>query len=359
MGGAYGRAAVQLLRQGPWLVWLLPALGFASVLWSQARSETLRFTLEFAITIACAVLAARLLKPRTLLVALTVALMATSAVSLLFGRQTIDGLTGAAVFAGVFGSKNQLGFFASLMLLASIALLIDRGQPVRFRVMGLAAALLSIPLLVTSRSATSIGSVVIAAAALLLGLPLSRLDRYGRARLLFVIFVVMFLPLLMFAISPDGEGLILRVMNRDATFTGRTILWRYAAQIIPANPLLGRGFNAFWLHDNPDAEALWATFRLPGRTGFTFHNTLVEAAVELGYVGAFLTVVVVLGTLVGTIRWSWQSKSVSATFFVAVTCCLILRSFAEVDILSPFDMGPFMLTVAATYAALKPREASH
>jgi exopolysaccharide production protein ExoQ len=360
LAAAYGRAALQLVLRGQVLVWLLPGFGFLSVLWSQARGESLRLGLEYAVTIGCAVLAARLLQPRTLLVALTAALIATSAVSLSLGRELADSLTGEGAFAGVFGSKNQLGFFSSLMVLAAVALVLDRDQKLPLRLLGGGTVLLSVPLLAWSRSATSLGSVAIGLAVLLLGVPLARMDRFGRARVLFVGGVVLVLSLLpLLAAGADGEALILRVLDRDPTFTGRTILWRYAAQIIPQRPWLGCGFNAFWLHDSPDAEALWSVFRLAGRTGFTFHNTIIEAVVEIGYAGAAVMILAVLGTLFGTIRWSWQARSVPATFFVAVTCCLMARSFAEVDILFPFDVGTFMLGVAATYAARKPRDLPH
>jgi exopolysaccharide production protein ExoQ len=350
---------MQMVRRGPVLVWLLPGFCLLSVMWSQAHGESLRYALEFAVTIGCAVLSARLLTPRAHIAALTAALIATSAVSLLLGSRLADSLTGAEAFAGVFASKNQLGFLASLMLLASLALLLDRAQPVALRLLGVGAALPSLPLLVVTRSATSIGSVAIGVAALLLGLTLSRLNRFGRARVLFVAGIVLGLclpPLL--AVGADGEAAVLRILGRDATLTGRTVLWRYAAEIVPDHAWLGCGFNAFWLHDNPDAEALWAAFHMTGRTGFTFHNAYVEAAVELGYVGVALTVATLLGGLIGTIRWSWQARSVPASFFVAVMCCLIARSVAEVDILLPFDIGTFMLAVAGTYASLKPREAA-
>jgi len=130
LAAAYGRAAMQLVLRGPVLVWLLPGFGVLSVLWSQARSDSLRFALEYAVTIGCAVLSARLLTPRALLVALTAALVATSVVSLLLGRDITDALTGQSTFAGVFGSKNQQGFLSSLMVLAGVALLLDRDQPV-------------------------------------------------------------------------------------------------------------------------------------------------------------------------------------------------------------------------------------
>jgi exopolysaccharide production protein ExoQ len=356
LAAAYAPAAAQLLLRGPAVVWLLPGFGLLSVLWSQAPAPSLRYALEFAATIGCAVLSARLLTPRAHMVALTAALIATSAVSLLLGHQFIGGQTGVSAFAGVFGSKNQLGFFASLLVLASLGLLLDRRQPGALRLLGVGAALLSLLLLAMAHSATSLGSVAIGGVVLLLGVPLARLDRFGRARVLFVGGVVLGLcglPLLLS--GAHGESLVLGILGRDDTLTGRTILWRYAAQIIPDHPWLGRGFNAFWLRDNPDAEALWAAFHLPGRTGFTFHNAYVAAAVELGYVGVALTAATFLVSLVGTIRWSWQERSVPAAFHVAVVCCLLARSIAEVDILLPFDLGAFMLCVAATYAAQRGR----
>jgi len=357
LAAAYGRANLHLLVTGPRLVWLLPAFALLSTMWSHAPGYTLRFGLENVATAGCAVLSAMLLKPRPLLVALTISLMATAAVSVALGRTTFDPFSDAIVFVGVFTSKNQVGFFSSLMLLASVSLVIDGRQPVPARLLGVGAGIASLPLLYLSRSATSGASVIVAMAALFLGLLLSRADRFARARMLFVCFVI-----LLFAAAPliaaggDTADFLLAALGRNAKLTGRTDLWHYAVHIVANQPVLGYGFQAFWLPGQIDAEGLWAQFGIASRTGFHFHNSYVEAAVELGYVGVAVLVWTFLGILIGTIRWSWQDRSVPAAFFVAVMCCLIARSVTEVDALPQFQVGTFMLFVAGTYAANRPKD---
>ncbi len=354
---AYGRSTQHLFMAGPRLVWLLPALALLSTLWSHAPSATLRFGLENVATAGCAVMSAMHLKPRPLLVALTISLMVTAAVSVALGRTTFDPFTEAIVFVGVFTSKNQVGFFSSLMLLASVSLVIDGRQPVAARLLGFCAGFVSLPLLYLSRSATSVASVVVAMAALLLGLLLSRADRFGRARMLFVSFVVLlFASVPLVAAGSDAADVLLAALGKNATLTGRTDLWHYAVHIIANQPTLGYGFQAFWLPDQIDAEGLWSLFNIASRTGFHFHNSYVEAAVELGYVGVAVLVATFLGILIGTIRWSWRDGSVTAAFFVAVMCCLVARSLSEVDALAQFQDGTFMLFVAGTYAATKPKD---
>jgi exopolysaccharide production protein ExoQ len=354
---AYGRATVHLLASGPKFLWLFPALALLSTVWSRAPIETLRFALELVVTVGCTVLAARLLRPTQLLIALTVALVATAAVSVLLGREMVDPLTGQTVFEGVFTSKNQLGFFASLMLLAALSLTIDARQPLPARLLGVGAGLLSLPLVYLSRSATSLASVTLAAAVLVLGLLLSRHGRFGRARILcagLIMLVLVAIPIL--AAGSEVGALFLRILGKNTTLSGRTMLWQYAAAVIAQRPVFGTGFQAFWLHDSVDAESLWRWFHVESRTGFHFHNTFIEATVELGYPGAVLLAVTMLAILVGTIGWSWREGSVAAAFFVAVLCCLLVRAMAEVDALQQFQIGTFILYAAGTYAAMKPRD---
>jgi exopolysaccharide production protein ExoQ len=355
LGLAYARASLHLLARGPVLVWLVPCFALLSTLWSQAHAETLRLSVEDIVTYGCAVLSALLLQPRALLVMMTISLIIISAVSVALGHQTVDPLSGAMTFVGVFASKNQLGFFSSLMFLGALALILDSRQPIRWRLLGCAAVPASLPLIVLSRSATSLASVIVALGVFVLGLPLSRLSRFGRARWLFAALVILLLGALPLLVARAAAGeFFLNLLGKDATLTGRTDLWRYAATIIPDHPVLGYGFQAFWLHDSVDAESLWAAFRVASRTGFHFHNTYIETTVELGYVGATMLAVTIFAILVGSIRWSWQARSVPAAFFVALMCCLIIRSFAEVDALPPLQIGTFILCVAGTFAATKP-----
>jgi O-antigen ligase len=71
----------------------------------------------------------------------------------------------------------------------------------------------------------------------------------------------------------------------DSSFTGRTDLWRFAAEKIGERPLAGRGFDAFW--DDPslraDADEGWIAGAAHA------HNGYVDAALAMGLIGLALT----------------------------------------------------------------------
>jgi exopolysaccharide production protein ExoQ len=297
------------------------------------------------------------LKPRALISALTCCLVFTAVLSVVFGKESVDPLTGSSAFVGVFESKNQLGFFTSLMLLAAVALLIDGRQPVSARLLGGVALVLALPLLVLTRSGTAIVSAVLASLVLVANFAFSQLSRFERVRLLGAGVVIMVpIAILLVVAGDDVAGLLLDLMGKDATLTGRTLLWAHALQLIPQHPLFGYGYQAFWRQDTVEAESLWFEFHVLSRQGFHFHSTYLETAIELGWVGAAVLVATLLGVFGGLIRWSWQCRSVAASFFTALMFCLLTRSFVEVDVLMQFQIGAFTLFVAATYAARAPLE---
>lgn len=359
MALGFGHDAARVLHCGPRLPWVIACLAVASTLWSQAPGETLKFGLEYTATVACALLAAGMMRPRALLSALAAALMAVAVLSVARGTHAIDPLTGADTFVGVFASKNQLGFFVSLLLLAGIALLLDGAQPAIFRLMGLGAIALALPLLVMSHSGTSVVSSGLAALVLLANLCLSRVSRFTRARLFCAGLCVAtpLLALLAFG-GDDISGLLLDALGKDATLTGRTTLWQHALALIPDHPILGIGYQAFWLQNDMNAESLWHAFHIESRSGFHFHSTWIETTVEIGLIGAGLLLALVLRVAADLLRWSWRTGSVPSAFFVALLFCLITRAFVEVDILGPFLIGTFMLLVAASYARQSPEEAA-
>jgi exopolysaccharide production protein ExoQ len=80
-----------------------------------------------------------------------------------------------------------------------------------------------------------------------------------------------------------------RFFDKDPTLTGRTYLWQRASDLIAEKPVLGKGFDAFWVQGNTDAEGLWRYAGITSREGFNFHNTFIDILVQLGWFG--LTVI--------------------------------------------------------------------
>jgi O-antigen ligase len=81
-------------------------------------------------------------------------------------------------------------------------------------------------------------------------------------------------------------------LGRGSELSGRTVIWR-ALLGLHTNPILGTGFESFWLGERPrQLEGLW--FFIPNEA----HNGYLETYLTLGLVGVFLLV----GLFVATFR---------------------------------------------------------
>ena len=80
----------------------------------------------------------------------------------------------------------------------------------------------------------------------------------------------------------------------DSTFTGRTIIWDFVESEIARRPLLGWGYQSFWLV--PGSPSF---FEAPGwvRIMPNAHNGYYDTTLEMGYVGYALLVIFIIATL--------------------------------------------------------------
>ena len=88
----------------------------------------------------------------------------------------------------------------------------------------------------------------------------------------------------------DVWGGFLQFLGKDETLTDRTGVWHDALQI-QINPLLGAGFESFWLGDR--LKTMWEkwTFR-PNQA----HNGYIETYLNLGLIGLFLLIALLIAT---------------------------------------------------------------
>ena len=150
------------------------------------------------------------------------------------------------------------------------------------------------------------------------------------------------------AIQSGAIALVLGAFNKNTTLTGRTYLWAQGLAESKQAPLLGVGYQAYWVQGFPGPERLWEKFYIASRSGFHFHDTYIETLVELGYVGAILLSLVLLRALVGHTRRLLAGIDPRGSHLMCGVCVLLLvRSFVEVDILTPYQVGSFLLYYAA------------
>jgi O-antigen ligase len=201
---------------------------------------------------------------------------------------------GVSSLTGVTTNKNMLGLTVYVISLGVFwhfhSLLMNKGEPNRGRRLVAQGILLAsgIVLLVLSHSSTSIacttlGSLLIFASSL-------RAIRRRPARLQVLCLAVV---LVGGAAVLFSGSLVANTLGRDATFSGRTVIW---ATLIPAasHSIVGAGFESFWI--SPDvlifqhnmANQGWKTMASALNEA---HNGYLEVYLNLGLVGVCLIVV--------------------------------------------------------------------
>ncbi len=350
-------------RRAAWLgsyvlPWLLPGVAACSCLWSDEPALSARLSTELVLYTALGLIAARAQPACSFVSSLTCALLLGVVASALFGGHAVIGTTGEVAMIGVFGSKNNFASFVCLSLLGCAAMLGDPVQPRRLRALALFGLVLGPAMLVRAHSLgaffTAAGSLGAVGFVLLLARLAPR--RRGVLVALLAVFLVAAAGFIALAAS-QGEDLssLLIALGKDPGLTGRTFLWSRAREYMAARPLLGVGYQAFWVQGHVEAEGLWRYAQIDSRSGFHFHNTFYETAVELGWLGlvallGFLALAAA-AVLCGSLRRPDGARAFFAGLFLFFAC----RFTVEVDFLGPFSLGSFLLPAAWAYYRPTPR----
>jgi len=208
---------------------------------------------------------------------------------------TRDGLS--EMWVGVTTHKNQLG---ALCLVCALFFVWNTMAEWREKKISIDTVFLCLALWLlygssTSESKTSILSLVIGISILMgLNIMKSNPKAIGKHASVGILLVAIFLLVLQFAVSALTQESLLslasRALGRDATFTGRTLLWRDLIKIGSRHSIIGVGFGGFWKLGNL-THNLWDEFGWKPQIG---HNGYIDVYIELGLVGLFLLTMVVL-----------------------------------------------------------------
>jgi exopolysaccharide production protein ExoQ len=83
------------------------------------------------------------------------------------------------------------------------------------------------------------------------------------------------------------------IIYHDSSLTGRTIIWEFVQEEIGRRPLLGWGYQSFWLVPGSlSSEASGWVKLMPNA-----HNGYYDTTLELGYVGVAFLYVFIIATL--------------------------------------------------------------
>jgi exopolysaccharide production protein ExoQ len=346
------RHAREILKSR-WLLLAIPAFALLSLLWSEDPGVSAKYGVEMWLTAAAGIGLSAALRPTAVFKGACLAFAVYMFTSLALGKFTVMAEAGggtAAAFVGLGDGKNVLADIASTGALISITTLLislRQKKPI-WAALALLSLAADIRVIAMARSAGASLAVAGAAAALLALALLSLMSRPGRIGAIALIFASV--GVFSAAFRDIGAFLIdlgLQLFDKDPTLTGRTYLWYRAHDLIEQKPWLGRGFYAFWRQGNTDAEGLWQYAGILGRSGFNFHNTLVELTVQVGWIGAAVFVVVGLIGLIGLVRHFVRRPSLPLCFWLAYMLYVIVRAPVEAIGYAPFYFSTCLLFGAA------------
>jgi len=335
-----------------WALLLIPAYALASLIWSDHPDVTLKHALELVMTVAGGLLMSASRRPAALLAGACGAFGLYLLVSLTLGHSVTVGSAmsgGETAFTGLNEGKNLLGMTAALGALLSVFLLTcslrRRFWAGVIAALGLAA--IGVLMVYLSRSAGAVIAFTLAAATLLVVASLGAFRPRNRG----VVCAVLALLLLAggmfgyaFANSVTAEAL--NLFHKDPTLTGRSYLWYRAMDFVRERPMFGRGFEAFWVQGDLDAEGIWQYAHVGTRMGFNFHNTLIELLIHFGWVGAVLTLAVFLFALLRLMRRAVREPSLVAAFYLGLVVFQLSRTPFESLMPASVDFETTLLMAA-------------
>jgi exopolysaccharide production protein ExoQ len=223
-------------------------------------------------------------------------------------------------YPGLFLGKNYLGEFSGIAFLLSLYEIYYSG---RRRVLGIVAVAMVGLLLFLSNSKTAFGLALfcplLAGATLLV----RKLTRFSPA---IILLSIPFGYALLSSVSNFGIERISYMLYGDSSLTGRTVIWDFANFEIARKPLLGWGYQSFWLA-GPGAPSI---IDAPGwvKTMPDAHNGYVDTKLELGYIGLALLVSFIVTTLHALRRMAIRDP-VRAWLVLSLALYIIIYNFLE------------------------------
>jgi O-antigen ligase len=226
---------------------------------------------------------------------------------------------GFTMNSGVTLQKNTLGviclIFGLGFLWRFLAVYRDRGVARRTKLLTAYGFILAMALwlLRMSNSMTSISCIVMASGLLVLANRPMMIRRPALVHLL----VATMVGFSLFALFFDSSGDIVKGLGRNPTLTGRTAIWN-AVLPLAGNPLIGTGYESFWVGKR--VEEFWS-LNESALNGITeAHNGYLEIYLNLGRIGVALLaglIVVSYPRVIATLRADPQAGSLGLAFFVA------------------------------------------
>ncbi len=344
-------AAVRAAVRSP-LLWALVAYAFVSDVWSIDGSATLRRAVALALTSAAALSVAGRQSwaglTRILATAFTLIGLGSFMAGLLLPSYGRMATLFPGAWSGLFIEKNGLGAIeAQGALFCAAAFFVD---PARRRLWA-AATGLAVLLVLLSTSKTSLVAMTLGFG----GLGFAVLVRRGPIQAVLATFFGVVSAGAMAAavwLAPDQ---LLGLLGKDATLTGRTLIWAAVKRQIDSRPMTGFGYGAVWSDQSGWGPAYWVAKQAGFRPAYA-HDGWLDIWLGLGIWAVWLWAAYAAVTWIMTVWATYRQRDayLALGFMLVYTLTTLTESVA----LAYNNIGWVLFVVVAVKLTLPDRPAA-
>ena len=314
--------------------WLFAYLALAavSVLWAFKPDMSLtRFILQAAIVTSITLPALLASQKADMILGLFLCFALAVILNVFFVlNQTPIMLEGQSIgYPGFFTFKGILGECAAIAFLLSLYQMLHRGWR---RMLAIVVAGISVYLMIVSQSKGSLGLALLSPFLAVIILTITRRTRSSPELILISIALGYWLVSI---VVGDVINRFSYYVYGNYTLSGRTVIWDFVNLEISRHPLLGWGYQSFWLVglDAPSITDAWGWIR----TMPSAHNGYLDTMVDTGYVGLAILLTFIL-TTVRAIGRSADQQPARSWFLLSLALYVILQNFLESSWMHGMDM---------------------
>jgi exopolysaccharide production protein ExoQ len=246
---------------------------------------------------------------------------------------------------GLTTHKNVFGFDMALAVLAYATVPFRRLSFLRWPL-----AAIAFGLLLLSRSSGSLVSTIGAFAVL----PFLFAMRFRGVQRIPLLLVSAIGAIGVAAVVFANQALLPVLLSKDATLTGRTDLWELVRVAISQRPLLGYGFDSFWLGLRGDSLniILGVGWLVP-----TAHNGYYDLLLGVGYAGVVCFLPAFFQMLARGLRYLDTERSSARYFPIAFVAFWLVYNLNESALVTRSGI-PFLLFVSMSASLAVQRQAA-
>jgi exopolysaccharide production protein ExoQ len=326
---------------------LLVALSTISVLWSQDRKSTIIESLLLWLTYGVAMAFSSLSEERQVSIVEwtgVAAVLSTIVIVMYFPQFGINHRQNAGEWQGIFSGKNVCAMEMVFLIM-----------PTLFRFGGSHRWMRSVYIVsafvVIANSGSRTGwilTIVLLAWASVLRVS-RKLDSIGR--LLFYAVGTLGL-LLLVAFGKLYQNVVLTLIGKNDSLTGRTDIWQALWLSIMKHPLLGYGYRAFW--EGMKGESANVMVHIGWVMGYA-HNGFLGLWVELGAVGVAVFALSLVLAVRNGLYCILRDRSMGTYWYVTIIFYTVLYNIDEASIMYRFQLV-WMLYIVAWVGLARKRE---